>query len=202
MPAVSYRFILVSRVLKIISINLHTKWVYEQILLQFINKQNKMLNSHHLTVSYNLYLSIHVLVFTTCLPVSWFNLFTFCPVYPQFWSTCSLWRTILSRCLPFSTRRLRAKAFTSSAIGSVFRKCTASATPSAAVMRHSLHQRCHPNRDNWWELDHITAVSAAPTHAVHTFCLSHSHPPYMLMQCFSSYWESPLIIMVAVLYFP
>ncbi len=116
---------------------------------------------------------MHVLVFTTCLPVSWFNLFTFCPVYPQSWSTCSLWRTILSRCLPSSTRRLRAKAFTSSAIGSVFRKCTVSATPSAVVTRPSHRQRCHPNRDNWWELDHCRQC-CAHTRCTHFLSVSFS----------------------------
>lgn len=107
---------------------------------------------------------MHVLVFSTCLPMFWFNLFTFCLVYPQYWSTCSLWRTILSHCLPFSTRLHRVKAFTSSAIGSALRKCTVSATPSAAVTRPSLRQHCHPNRDNWWELDHCRRCCA------HTRC--------------------------------
>lgn len=88
------------------------------------------------------------------------------PLRSQSWSTCSLWRTTPSRRLPSSTRCRRANAFMSSAIGSAFRKCTASATPSAAGTSPSLLRRCRPNRDSWWELyciTHSPSLSFSPS---------------------------------------
>lgn len=77
-----------------------------------------------------------------------------CPVSLfQSSSTCSLWRTTLSRSPPCSTRCHRARASTSSGT-SASRRSMASTTPSAAPtqsMSRCCPPHCHRNKDNWWE---------------------------------------------------